>query len=178
MSLNSINRLIFVMGTQARNQQKQANSIAVNIEVIISSETSVFLQSTRSYKPENHILHSCSRENLKFNGTQVLSVIYQLHVLPTFRILKSRLLPSINFRLPEPIFIKLGMYIMSSEPISTVYFMNPFQQSVCLYVYSHIVARQRLGKIITAAMNTHATIEELLNLFSMQFVSYRRKVDD
>jgi hypothetical protein len=26
------------------------------------------------------------------------------------------------------------------------YFINPFHQSVCLYVYPHIVARQRLGK--------------------------------
>jgi hypothetical protein len=35
----------------------------------------------------------------------------------------------------EPIFIKLGMYIMALEPISTVYFINSSHQSVCLYVY-------------------------------------------
>jgi hypothetical protein len=35
--------------------------------------------------------------------------------------------------------------------------------SVCLYVYSPVVARQRLGKNVTAAVNTHATTEELLD---------------
>jgi hypothetical protein len=27
--------------------------------------------------------------------------------------------------MPEPIFMKLGMYIMAPEPISTAYFRNP-----------------------------------------------------
>jgi hypothetical protein len=40
-----------------------------------------------------------------------------------------------NFWMPEPIFMKLGMCIMAPEPISTVYFINPFHQSVCLYLY-------------------------------------------
>jgi hypothetical protein len=44
------------------------------------------------------------------------------------------------------------MYIMASEPIPTVYFINPSQQSVCLYAY---VARQQLGKNVTAATNAH-----------------------
>jgi hypothetical protein len=65
--------------------------------------------------------------------------------------------------MPEPIFMKLSMYIIAPEPISTVYFINPSHQSVCLYTYHPIVARQRLGKNITAATNTHATIEELLD---------------
>jgi hypothetical protein len=47
----------------------------------------------------------------------------------------------INFGMPEPIFIKLGMYIMASEPISTAYLTNPSHRSVCMC----IVARQRLG---------------------------------
>jgi hypothetical protein len=34
----------------------------------------------------------------------------------------------------EPIFMKLGMYIMAPEPISTEYFINPSHQFVCLYV--------------------------------------------
>jgi hypothetical protein len=39
-----------------------------------------------------------------------------------------------------------------------------------------IVSRQRLGKNVTVAMNTHATIEELLDpRFSMLFVSYQGK---
>jgi hypothetical protein len=64
----------------------------------------------------------------------------------------------------------------SPYPVSTVYFVNPSHQSVCV---SPTVARQRLGKNVTAATNTHATIEELLDAsFSMQSVSYQRKVGD
>jgi uncharacterized protein (DUF486 family) len=43
-------------------------------------------------------------------------------------------------------FVKVGMYNMPPGAISTVYFINPSHQSVCLYVYPLIVARQRLGK--------------------------------
>jgi hypothetical protein len=65
--------------------------------------------------------------------------------------------------------MELGTYIMASEPISTAYFINPSHQCLCLYVYSPIVARQRLGKNVTAATNTKETIEELLDpLFSMR----------
>jgi hypothetical protein len=46
------------------------------------------------------------------------------------------------------------VYIMAPEPISTEYFINPSHQSVCLYVYLPIVARQRLGRHVTAATNT------------------------
>jgi hypothetical protein len=68
---------------------------------------------------------------------------------------------------------------MAHEPISTAYFINPSHQSVCLYVYPLIVARQRLGKNVTAATNTHATIEELLDAsFSIRSVSYQRNVGD
>jgi hypothetical protein len=71
--------------------------------------------------------------------------------------------------------MKLGMYGMALEPISTTYLINPAHQ----YVYLLIVARQRLSKNITAAANTHATIEEVLDAsFSMRSVSYQRKVDD
>jgi hypothetical protein len=58
----------------------------------------------------------------------------------------------INFLMSEQIFMKLGMYIMSPEPVSTAYFINPSHQSVCLYVYPPIVTRQRLGKHVPAAM--------------------------
>jgi hypothetical protein len=37
--------------------------------------------------------------------------------------------PLIHFWMPEPIF----MYIVKTEPIWTVYFINPSHQSVCLY---------------------------------------------
>jgi hypothetical protein len=71
----------------------------------------------------------------------------------------------------EPIFMKLGMYVYinAPEPISTVYFIN----------LSPTAARQGLGKNVTAATNTHATIEELLDAsFFMRSVSYQRKVGD
>jgi hypothetical protein len=64
---------------------------------------------------------------------------------------------------------------MSPAFISTAYFINPSRQSV----YPFIVARQRLGKNVTAATNAHATTEELLDAsFSIRFVSYERKTGD
>jgi hypothetical protein len=41
----------------------------------------------------------------------------------------------INFRTPEPIFMKLGTYITAPEPNSTAQLKNLFHQSLCLYVY-------------------------------------------
>jgi transformation/transcription domain-associated protein len=75
----------------------------------------------------------------------------------------------------KPIFMKLGMYIMAPETISTAYFINPSHQSVC----SPIIARQKLGKNFTVATNTPATVEELLDaLFCIRSVSRQRKVGD
>jgi hypothetical protein len=54
----------------------------------------------------------------------------------------------------EPVFMKLSMYIMAPEPISAAYFLNPSHQSMHLCVYPLLVARQRLGKHVPAAMNT------------------------
>jgi hypothetical protein len=83
-------------------------------------------------------------------------------------------IPTINFWTPEPIFMKLCIYIMTPVPISTVYFINLSHQSV----YPTMVTRQRLGKDVTAATNTHAAIEELLDTsFSIQSV-YQRKAGD
>jgi hypothetical protein len=36
----------------------------------------------------------------------------------------------INIWMPQPIFMKLGMYIMAPDPISTAYYINPTHQSV------------------------------------------------
>jgi hypothetical protein len=67
--------------------------------------------------------------------------------------------------------MELGMYIMTPKSISAAHFMNP-SISLCLYMYLHIVARQRVGKNVTAAKNIHETIEELFDAsFSMRFVS-------
>jgi hypothetical protein len=79
----------------------------------------------------------------------------------------------------KPIFIKLCIYIMTTEPISMAYFINLSHQSVCAYVYAPTVTRQRLCKNITVEMNTHSTIEELLDAsFPMRSVSCQRKVCD
>jgi hypothetical protein len=55
--------------------------------------------------------------------------------------------------MPEQIFIKLAVYLMAHEPISMAYFMNHSHQSVCLYVYPLVVARQRFGKNFSTATN-------------------------
>jgi hypothetical protein len=38
------------------------------------------------------------------------------------------LIPLNNFMVPEPIFMKYGVYIMSPETISMVYIVNPSHQ--------------------------------------------------
>jgi hypothetical protein len=55
----------------------------------------------------------------------------------------------VKFRIPGPVFTKLGMYIMAPELISTAYFINPSRQSVSVCVPS-IVARQILGKVYSS----------------------------
>jgi hypothetical protein len=75
------------------------------------------------------------------------------------------------------VFMRLVMCIMAPEPISEAYFIDPSRQSVCLYVYPPIVARQRLDRHVPSAKNTPATKEELLDaLLSMWAKSYQRKV--
>jgi hypothetical protein len=76
--------------------------------------------------------------------------------------------------------LKHGLYIMVPEPISTAYFINLSLQSVFVRMrIPPITARQRLGTNVTAVPNTHVTIKESLDAsFSMQLVSYRRKVGD
>jgi hypothetical protein len=72
--------------------------------------------------------------------------------------------------------MKLLTYIIAPEPNLTAYFIHPFRQSMCFYVYLRIVARQWLGKNVTAATNTQATIELSEASFSMRSVSYQRKL--
>jgi hypothetical protein len=65
------------------------------------------------------------------------------------------------------------------EPISTLYlYFPPVSLCVCM-CNPLIVVRQRLGKNVPAATNTHATREELLDAsFSMRSVSYQMKIGD
>jgi hypothetical protein len=44
----------------------------------------------------------------------------------------------VSFFQNEPIFMKLSIYIMTSETISTVYFINPCHQSVCVSLLSFL----------------------------------------
>jgi hypothetical protein len=86
-------------------------------------------------------------------------------------------IPHINYECLNQFFMKFGVYIIAFEPISIAYFINPSHQYVCLYVYPPNVARQRLGKHVTAATNTYATIKEILDAsFPLRSVSYQRKV--
>jgi hypothetical protein len=90
--------------------------------------------------------------------------------------------------MPEPVFMELGMYIMAPEHISMAYFINPSHQSAWLHVYRTtvarqrlgihpIVARQRLGKKVTAATNTHAAIGRIVgHVVFMWPVSFQRRV--
>jgi hypothetical protein len=71
--------------------------------------------------------------------------------------------PSISFWMTEPIFMKIWYVYHDPWAISKAYFINTSYQSVYLYVYAPIVARQRLGKNVTVATNIQATIEELLD---------------
>jgi hypothetical protein len=69
------------------------------------------------------------------------------------------------------------MYIMAYELVSIAYFINPSYQSMCLHVNPPIVARQRFGKIFSAAKNVQATIEELLDAsLSVRSVTNQRKL--
>jgi hypothetical protein len=83
--------------------------------------------------------------------------------------------------MPEPVFMKRGMYIMAPELISTAYYINSSRQfvCVCVYIYSTTFARKRLLEKVTATANTNTTIGELLDAsYSMLSVTYQRKVGD
>jgi hypothetical protein len=68
--------------------------------------------------------------------------------------------------------MKLGMYIMASEPKPKLHRPLPsICVSICVYP---VVARQRLDKNVSATINTDAAIEEMLDaFFSMRSVSYQ-----
>jgi hypothetical protein len=63
------------------------------MEAILSSETSVYIRSTRRHIPEDGILHSHRRENLKSytmfeNGRQVLPILLnqqRMWILPSIK---------------------------------------------------------------------------------------------
>jgi hypothetical protein len=77
----------------------------------------------------------------------------------------------------EPIFMKLGMNITTSKSMSAAYLVSPSHHFVFLYVYPLTVAWKRLRKIVTAASNTHATIEGYLHP-SSSMLSVLGSLDD
>jgi hypothetical protein len=124
-------------------------------------EKVISLEGSRK-KRENHVLWH-ERENSNCNFEIVFSL------LSLFRKIKVDLRGhhavcvsvylSLNFRMPEQIFMELGMYIMAPEPISMAYFINPSYQNVPLCA-SPCHCWQGIGKNVTTA--THATIWELM----------------
>jgi hypothetical protein len=88
--------------------------------------------------------------------------------------------------MPEPIFMKLGMYIVEPERVSEAYFINPSHQSV----YQPIVARKRFDKISLSLLGngsaklyrgneyTRKDRRIIGRVFSMQIVSYQGKIGD
>jgi hypothetical protein len=50
--------------------------------------------------------------------------------------------------------MKLGMYIIVLEPISTEYFINPSHQSVYISLSLYIIDRQRISGHVPVLMNT------------------------
>jgi hypothetical protein len=66
--------------------------------------------------------------------------------------------------MPEPMLMKLGMYIIATEPISTAYFINPSYR--CKATTQLVVSF--LSVLGNGSVNTfprqqkHATVEELL----------------
>jgi hypothetical protein len=78
--------------------------------------------------------------------------------------------------MPEPVFMKFGMYIMAPEPLSTAYFINPSHQSVSICVsFPSILGN---GSVYTFPLQRiHVTIKDLLDAsFSMPSVSYQRRL--
>jgi hypothetical protein len=90
-------------------------------------------------------MNLCQRySGMSFNSIIVLFILTAFQA--TFLILKKLkeaydipllsvclcILP-IKFWTPEPLFMKLGVYIMAPKPVSTTYGINPYHQSACLY---------------------------------------------
>jgi hypothetical protein len=71
--------------------------------------------------------------------------------------------PPINFWIPEPIFMKLTVYITAPELISVAYYINPSHQPV----YPPIISRQGLGKNVTVAKNTMELLDASFSMWSV-----------
>jgi hypothetical protein len=72
--------------------------------------------------------------------------------------------PSLLGLIPEPGFLKLGMYITATESILNK-FLKLVGVSACV---SPSVARQRLGENVVSTTNTHAKQKIFERVFSMR----------
>lgn len=77
----------------------------------------------------------------------------------------------------EPVVVKLGMNIMPTKPILMVYFTYPFPQSVCLYAYPSVSAKQWFSINVTTAMNTHARTDKLLETTLSKLCHTKESID-
>jgi hypothetical protein len=80
--------------------------------------------------------------------------------------------PLINWRTPEPIFTKLGMYIMAPEPISMAYLINPSHQCVYMCISLSLLDN---GLVKRYHGNEYTSNKFLGTSFSMQSCRITRK---
>jgi hypothetical protein len=74
--------------------------------------------------------------------------------------------------------MELGMHVIASEPISTVYFIDPSHQPVCLYVIPLSLLGNGSVKL-HRGNEKNQQIEEMLDAsYSMRPIPHRRKVGD
>jgi hypothetical protein len=80
---------------------------------------------------------------------------YEAHTKPHFLaiIMQCVCVPQMNFWTAEPVNETWYEHHGACAHLNGV-LKKPFHQSVCLYVYPTMVARQRLGKNVTAETNT------------------------
>jgi hypothetical protein len=82
-------------------------------------------------------------------------------------------IPFLNLRKPEPVFIKLGIYIMGIELILSAYFVNPSDLS-CVSVYVTFLSLLGNGSV-----NVFPQQQKILeSSFSMKSVSYQGEAGD
>jgi hypothetical protein len=136
------------------------------MEAIRFLEASVVLyRNTRRCNPEGHTLHTYICENLTPNICTLLVhwVFRQFFYFEKSRFMRSPwclcvCMPPCHLSMSKPMSMKLGIYILVPEPVSTAYLINRSHQSVCLDM-SPSFARQRLSKNVTAVTNTQATVQ-------------------
>jgi hypothetical protein len=84
----------------------------------------------KSVHEEGEHVFSEELHNLNFSPVVIVGL------LPRCKLMRSpccEFAPLNDFSIPEPIVMKLGMYIMAPESITTAYFIRHSLQSVCLY---------------------------------------------